>query len=35
MEEITSSKYLLFSCRFFNKNNKFKLFINSLEENIT
>ena len=35
MEEITSSKYLLFSCHFFSKNNKFKLFINSLEENIT
>ena len=33
MEEITSSKYLLFSCYFFSKNNKLKLFITSLEQN--
>ena len=33
MEETTFSKYLLFSCRFFSKNNKLKLFITSLEKN--
>ena len=33
MEEITSSKYLLFSCHFFSINNKLKLLITSLEKN--